>query len=329
MKLKERVRQFIRHNSIILFFRLLADAVLEAYSQSRHLGASRMMHDEVKFAADLCIRTHAIEKGMSIGSVRVGFGQPKVLSLIDDLLIYVSRFPSAQIDESMAVIERYIAFNCHNGCNVEQVASRYEQLKKAYAMRENIEAGIATCNRAETLQAANASFDLFSQSRYSIRDFDPQGVIDENDIIAAIDIARKAPSACNRQPACAHIYKGKKAHELFDFQGGCNGFGQDMSYAILVTADMRRYFINERHQMYVDGGLFAMELLLSLHYKGVATIPLTTAYKTMRTRLLKKRFGIAANEVPIMIIGVGAYKESYKVAVSHRNPVASYYKMHD
>lgn len=328
MRLKERVRLFIRHNRVILLFRLMLEAFFEACSQSKHLGASNMMHDEVKFAADLCIRTHAIEKGMSIGSVRMGFGQPKVLALIDDLLLYVSRFPSASIDESMAVIANYIDFNRSNGCPVEAVEARYEVLKKAYTLREEMAAGIATCSKADTIEATKAPFDVFSQSRCSIRDFDTRAVVDLNDIIAAIDIARKTPSACNRQSAFAHIYEGVKAHQLFDFQGGTNGFGHDMQYAVLITADMRRYFINERHQMFVDGGLFAMDLLLALHYKGLATIPLTTAYKTNQTRKLKKIFAIPSNEVPVMIIGVGAYKESYKVAVSHRNPVESYYQVH-
>lgn len=328
MKLKERVRLFVRHNRVILLFRLLLESINEAWSQSKHLGASRMMNDEVKFAADLCIRAHAIEKGMSIGSVRIGFGQPKVLSLIDDLMLYVSRFPQASIDEFVAVIESYIAFNREHGCAVESVETRYDALKKVYKLRENLQAGIAVRNRAETLAAANAPFDAFSHSRCSVRDFDTQVAVSLDDVIAAIDVARKAPSACNRQSARAHIYQGDKAHQLLDFQGGCNGFGHDMQYALLVTADMRSYFINERHQMYVDGGLFAMDLLLSLHHKGLATIPLTTAYKSGRTALLKKNFNIPSNEVPIMIIGIGAYKETYKVAVSHRSPVESYYTLH-
>ena len=328
MKLKERLRLFIRHNRVILLFRLMLDAFYEACSQSKHLGASNMMRDEVKFAADLCIRTHAIEKGMSIGSVRMGFGQPKVLALIDDLLLYVSRFPLVSIDESMAVIANYIDFNRTNGCPVEAVEARYEVLKKAYTLKEEMAAGIAICSKADTIEATKAPFDVFSQSRCSIRDFDTETIVDINDIISAVDIARKAPSACNRQSAFAHIYQGERARELFDFQGGCNGFGHDMQYAVLVTADMRRYFINERHQMYVDGGLFAMQLLLSLHYKGLATIPLTTAYKTRQTQRLKKNFDIPPHEVPVMIIGIGAYKESYKVAVSHRNSVDTYYQVH-
>lgn len=328
MSLKDKLRLFVRHNRVILFGRLMFEALCETCSHTKHLGAADMLSDEVKFAADLRIRTHAIEKGMSIGSARVGFGQPKVLALIDDLFLFIRKFPTASIDEAVCVIERYIAYNAGRGCDMPEVKARYEQLLKAYKLRTPLNVGIRELKYSETAEAAQASFDVFSHSRYSIRDFGTDTVVDFKDIIGAIDMARKAPSACNRQPARAHIFKGEAAHKLLDFQGGCKGFANDMQYALLVTADMRQYFINERHQMYVDGGLFAMELLLSLHYKGLATIPLTTSYKSMKTRRMRKEFDIPSYEVPVMIIGVGAFKDEYKVAVSHRNPVEDYYCEH-
>ncbi len=329
MSIKDRLRRCIRHNRFILFGRLLCEAVREAYDLSCHLGASQMLRDEVKFAADLQIRVHAIEKGLSLGSCRPGFGQPKVVALLEDLSLYITRFKDANIDEAVGVITQYIAYNRSHGVDLTSIVALYDRLLQAYKLCHNLQVGIEMKERNHTLEAAGASFEQFSASRYSVRDFDPCGVVEMQDILSAIDIARKAPSACNRQPACAHIYTGEKAQALFDFQGGCKGFSQDMQYAILVTADMRRYFIQERHQVYVDGGLFAMELLLSLHHKGLATIPLTTAFKGGVTRRMKRTFDIPANEVPIVLIGVGAYKESYKVAVSLRNSVETYYKMHD
>ncbi|MBR6757048.1 MAG: nitroreductase family protein [Bacteroidaceae bacterium] len=329
MKLQERIRRCIRHSRLILFVRLLCDAVYEAYNQSLHLGASRMMDDEVKYAADLQIRTHAIEKGLSIGSCRAGFGIPKVESLLEDLSLYITRFPHAHIDEAIAVIDKYINFNRAYKIDISHIEEQYERLLSVYKLRQEVEAGIKTCSREDTFAALQSSFDVFSASRYSVRDFDNNGSVAVDSIIEAINIARKAPSACNRQPALAHIFSGDKAQALFDFQGGCKGFSRDMRYAILITADMRRYFIQERHQMYVDGGLFAMDLLLSLHYKGLATIPLTTAFKSAVVRKMLLQFDIPSHEVPIMLIGVGAYKEEYKVAISHRNPVEEYCRKHD
>lgn len=328
MKLKERLRRCIRHSRVVLFVRLLQDAVTEAYNLSRHLGASRMMTDEVKFAADLQIRVHAIEKGLSIGSCRAGFGQPKVVALLEDLSRFITQFPHANIDEAVAVIARYISFNRAQGVDVAHIVEMYERLCTVYTLHQELEVGTVMQQRSETVKSAHSSFDTFSKSRFSVRDFDPSGNVDVKDIISAIDLARKAPSACNRQPVFAHIYEGDKAQALFEYQGGCKGFSQDMQYAILITADMRKYFIQERHQMYVDGGLFAMDLLLALHYKELATIPLTTAFKERVVKKMLKKFDVPCNEVPILLIGVGAYKDSYKVAVSHRNPVEDYYHLH-
>ncbi len=328
MTLKERVRRYLRHNKAVLFIRLLHEAICETYSLTRHLGVSQMFSNEVKFAADLQIRVHAIEKGLSIGSCRAGFGQPKVQSLINDLSRYISSFPQANIDEAIGVIDRYIDYNRQQGIDMSIIEAQYEKLCRIYEIKNSYEVGIAEKQRSDILEATKADFATFSTSRFSIRDFAPEGKVDINSIVAAIEIARKAPSACNRQSAKAHIFNGKKAQELFDFQGGCKGFSQDIPYAILVTADMRRYFFNERHQMYVDGSLFAMQLLLSLHYKGLATIPLTTAFKGGVTRRILKKFDVPQNEVPIMIIGVGEYKERYKVAISHRQPTQEYYQIH-
>ena len=328
MSLGKRIYRFLRHNRVVLFCRLLGEAIREVCSQTLHLGVSQMYDDEVKFAADLKIRVHAIEKGLSIGSCRAGFGRPKVISLIKDLILFTSRFPHANIDEAVDVIACYIAYNRFMGIDMSEIGVLYKQLCDLYSIREDLLVGVVELNRSETLSATQASFDRFSTSRFSIRDFAPDAHVDIQDIIAAVNIARKAPSACNRQPSRVHIYEGAKAQTLFDFQGGCKGFYQDMPYALLVTADMRRYFFNERHQMYVDGGLFSMELLLALHYKGLATIPLTTAYKSNKTSKLHRCFDIPAYEVPIIIIGVGAYKDSYKVAVSHRNPLEDYYTIH-
>nr|WP_298671524.1 hypothetical protein [uncultured Prevotella sp.] len=44
-----------------------------------------MRRNPRKLATDLHIRAHALEKGMSIGNVRVGFGKKKALSLLDDI----------------------------------------------------------------------------------------------------------------------------------------------------------------------------------------------------------------------------------------------------
>ncbi len=325
-----RLTRFFRHNRIVLFFRLSYEAFCEVCSLVRYLGASAMERDEVKYRADLQIRSHAIEKGLSIGACRAGFGKAKMQELLDELEQYCRLYPASTfVDEVLGIVARYLEYNKSQGVDVASIEIRYEALLQGRRVCQDT--GIITMYRSETQKVTQAEFKTFFKSRYSVRDFDTStdAVIDIQRILSAIDLSRKAPSACNRQPAKVHIYSGAKAQQLFDFQGGCKGFSRDMQYALLVTADMRRYFFNERHQMYVDGGLFAMDLLLALHYEGIATIPLTTAFKRGKEAQLHALYDIPKNEIPVLIIGVGGYKEQYKVAVSHRNDVAEYYEVHN
>lgn len=140
-------------------------------------------------------------------------------------------------------------------------------------------------------------------------------------------LCEHTPSACNRQSWKIYIFKDReKRQELFNLQLGCNGFSEDMQYAILICGDIRGYNINELYQLYVDGGIYSMNLLYALHYLGVAAIPLTMAHKKSRTKLIKKRLDIPENEMPVLLIGVGSYKEQYKVAVSERKSFEEYCK---
>ena len=84
-----------------------------------------------------------------------------------------------------------------------------------------------------------ASFDVFSQSRFSVRDFGDIP-INREDIEKALKLCERTPSACNRQSQHIHIYLNKAdVEKIGKLQMGCNGFYEDMQGAILVCSDMR------------------------------------------------------------------------------------------
>ena len=89
---------------------------------------------------------------------------------------------------------------------------------------------------------------------------------------------------------------------------------------------MRNYGFYEQNLPFVDGGLYAMNLLYSLHYYGLATIPLTMGHKWRITKKIKQEMRIPSYEVPVLLIGVGTFKDDYKVAVSHRYMYKDYVK---
>ncbi len=137
-------------------------------------------------------------------------------------------------------------------------------------------------------------------------------------------LQKKTPSACNRQPWRIHVFRDKVIKkELLDWQGN-RGFTDNIDTAIVVTCSLNAFFIYELHQAYVDGGLYAMTLMLALHSLGLGTIPLTLGLMSSELNILHEKFGIKEDQIPILIIGVGCLKESFEVAISERKEIKEY-----
>ena len=78
----------------------------------------------------------------------------------------------------------------------------------------------------------------------------------------------------------------------------------------------------ESNQAFVDGGLFSMRLLLSLHSQEIASCCLNTCLPYLDEVEIKKIANIPQSERLIMMIGIGNYKETYEVAISDRVPLS-------
>ena len=163
----------------------------------------------------------------------------------------------------------------------------------------------------------------FIRSRHSYRYFRKEGV-DILMIERALELAELTPTACNRQPQHVYILNGDKKDYLLDLQMGCKGFISEMHTVIYITINQKRY-IKEWNQSYIDGGLYAMNLIYAFHSQGIGTIPLTTGAIDMSSRRkICKKFGIPMQEVPIMIIGIGYMENVARVNYSKRNSWKTY-----
>ena len=97
--------------------------------------------------------------------------------------------------------------------------------------------------------------------------------------------------------------------------------------SILVTANLKAFLYYEIHQAYIDGGLYAMNLINALHSLGLGTIPLSCGFTHDKLKGLAD-FDIPKNEVPIVIIGVGNLLENFNVAISKRKNINLTNKFH-
>lgn len=320
------MKDWLRNSRLVLFFRLVFEKMQELIVETKYLANGNRFRDKRKMKTDLQIRVHAIEKGMSMGNIKKGFGNKKACGIIDDIRKYMSVFNDKQfVVESCSVLNQYIKYKEEIGQEIADVKANLNELIKELDIQPLEQGGIIRLKYNDIKKRAEGSILDVIASRYAVRDFgnDP---IDMSLLREALHVVEKSPSACNRQSWRIHVYTGEKAIKLFTLQGGCNGFITDMQVAILICGDLTSYYIDELNLPYVDGGLYAMNLMLVLHYYGLASIPLTMGRRVSRLKKIKKGIEIPENEVPILLIGVGSYKDEFKAAVSYRYPYTQYTK---
>lgn len=259
----------------------------------RYNASSKSWEDKTKADYLILRQAHTLEKGMSLRSPREGFGKEKALRLEADLKKYEELFGPAP-DYPRSVLADYYAD--HSKGTVEL--------------------------RAEDVNAAAAgNFESLLRSRHSVRYFTNQEV-DDALLVKALELAALSPSACNRQAWKTHIYKGADVQRLLQWQGGSRGFESEPTVAVLVSSDLRGFLSYEVHQAWVDGGMYAMNLVNALHSLGLGTIPLSTGFDFKKLRNLRQEFDIPESEVPVLIIGAGHLEDAFRVARSERKDIS-------
>lgn len=284
-----------------------------------------MLTNPNKLRTHIDIKVHALEKGMSIGKVRKGFGKKKAQEVLNDLTLYLKlKGDIVFANECCSIIKKYIIFNEDQGAKMGDVKQMFDDFCLNHAIHLLPYGGIYELSHKDIQNRQKASFDIFSQSRFSCRDFGDTPInIDK--IKMALKLCERTPSACNRQSQRIHVYlKGELKDKICKFQGGSKGFSGDFQGAILICEEITGYSSAETNLPYVDGGIYAMNLLYALHYYDIAAIPLTMGRRANHLLNIIKQMGLPKNEVPILLIGIGSYKDKWKVAQSHRNDWSTY-----
>lgn len=293
--------------------------------QMRFNASCHTESDREKMEYTLLRENHTIEKGLSLQHPRVGFGQQKVVHLLARLADYQRRYGQQNptfLAYPLSTIAYWIRYTRQQKVEIPDIEQQFECLCKAAGM-EGIQgkAGVEQASRDALLRSVGGNFADVLKSRHSVRYFS-DALVSHDDIDKALQLAQLTPSACNRQGWKTHVYEGEHCHQLLAWQGGCRGFEQDVHQAIVVTANQKAFLYYEMFQAYVDGGLYAMNLINAFHSLGIGTIPLSLGFKQRKLKQLVG-FGIPEHEVPVLIIGFGHLPSTYKVAVSERKPITA------
>ena len=131
--MKEKLKLAIKGNVFIVWLRILFDKIGESFSLTLYSGSTNQTKDIFKKQAELQIRIHALEKGMSIGKVKVGFGKEKAFAIIKDLADLLKRGGEKQfVIESVSVLQKYVEFNKDMGADMTEVEIPLHKLCSCY-----------------------------------------------------------------------------------------------------------------------------------------------------------------------------------------------------
>ena len=173
-------------------------------------------------------------------------------------------------------------------------------------------------NREDYFSHFDDNFVNFSYSRSSCRNL--PGHVNEDALKKALALSMNAPSTCNRQSHRIHLLQTEESKKtILSIQSGNRGFGDIADQFILITSDLRCWLSkHQRNAPYVDGGIYLMNLLYSLHHEKIAACTLNLYLDEARTKKLHSELNIPENEVPVALIAIGIPPETFDLARSHR-----------
>ena len=285
-------------------------------------SATKGFSDETKLTGEIIKNYHVVEKGLTMPDSRLGFGQNKVLLLCNDCKMYYSRYNKLekQIAHAISVLLEYKKFNEQGNYKlskeVENALNDIEELARLNRVNKCAQTSITKENY---FKDAHSAFDKFSKSRKSVRNYTSENIPMEK-LSDVVKLALNTPSACNRQTSRVYIYDNKKEiADILNIQNGSRGFGHLANKLLVITAELG-VFANafERNQAYIDGGIFAMNLLYSLHFHEIAACILNCSSDYKKDIALRNICKVKDSEVLIAMIVCGIPPEEFSIALSQR-----------
>lgn len=280
--------------------------------------------NEKALLAKMLRQTHTIEKGMSIPEPRIGFGVTKInelMKMADQYIVQNYDISKTGFQNAISALLSYRTFQEKIGYKNE---SLFEHISRYVALIPNsAESGIGTISLDELNLKKAKDFENFMLSRHSIRQFSDTD-IDVDIIKKAVDLAKHAPTACNRQAYRVYLYNSQHmTNEIGKLIAGNTGFASDVKRYLIITGFLSSFYDSfERNQIYVEAGIFVMSLVEALHNYGIASCILQNGEQRKKQKKLRKLCkDIEEDEKIIAFVAIGNYKDEVTYAVSNRKKI--------
>ena len=282
-----------------------------------------------RIEAEIVRNVHSIEKGLSIRKPRAGFGIKK----INEMFSLVERYMSLCDEKTVLffvtdAVSEYLEFQASIGFDSPEI--RTIRIKNE-SFIEKIGAHEGKCGGTLTFDAKEARFDeaeieRFFNTRHSIREFSGDPVPKET-VLRAIELAQRAPSACNRQAVRVYSISSSDYINAVGNLDGIGGFAEDVDQFLLITGVKSAYRRGEKNQFAVSASMFSAYLTLSLHALGVGACTVQRSLSADKVFVkFRQTYGISEDEQIVVMLGIGMLRDEMKVPVSKRYPIEKIFK---
>jgi nitroreductase len=302
---------------------------MDALSYLKFNFAKKTGYNFKKSRALITLYYHSIEKGLSHTNPRLGFGQEIVKKLNNELRRYIKygfNINDSRFRSGVCVLQKYHYLHEENNFVIFELQKMYSNLlvsleTKGFIFDENY-GGVKQYEKITFSPSEQNIFKKIVESRSSVRSFSSKP-LDIEKVIKAIEIARNSPSACNRQPSKVYYVGNKKTiKSILEYQGGFRSWGDNLSNLLVLTASKSYYgSVTERRSNMIDGGIFGMTLLLSLHSLGIGTCILNATMKQKNLRKVKQLVNLSSDEDIVFFIAIGNTEAQNSIPFSKKDEI--------
>lgn len=275
----------------------------------------------------LILNYHGIEKGLLHEKIKPKFAKDRI-KIMHDLLAdndILSRIHESQIFIGYKIAIEYYELHKKIQIDISDFFSEVQYLNYLN-LTKNISNHVfisgAKKLKINEFYTDQIGFNHFSHSRKSIRSFTGEK-IDLDTIKKVIELSNTAPSVCNRQASKVYLVENKqKIIDCLNIQGGFTGFSQNVNQLMVLTTD-RSYFYStgERNQLYIDGGIYLLNLLYALHFYKIAACPANWGKDFTEDKKVRKVIEIPESEQIICMIPIGLAQDEISYTLSYRRTV--------
>lgn len=300
--MKKIIKGIMGSSSLYLRFR-----VFKSFrSESKDVYKSIKKHnnkDGLSVLTALRRNIHRIEKGLITVPAKPVFAEAFIGETIDCLeLINIQKKEESTIIWGVNILNQYF--------KTVKMTPTIEEARTKYSNIKGLPIGTGFVPYKAKDRGNNpvdyGSFLKLNEVRRSIRYYQKREV-SRGLIEKAVEAAAFAPSACNRQPFFLEIVDDPTVlKEVVSFPPGADSFAKNIPALIFVIGDLSCYAIPEdKHLIYIDGGLFVMNFVLALETLGISSCVIHWPEDRNREKRLREYFNFSEEMKCITTLSIG------------------------